>query len=255
MNHGLPIFLLVLLLPAYVWAEDCSKAIELFNQATMGEDMEVKERGFKKAIHLCRDPEVLARVYNNLADTYERTRRLSLALAYYRKALETKPDLATSYFSVGDIFFRVKDYSSAAVMYEKGLRYRPEDEESVKRREEALERAKKHIIIYFDFDSFRIPFRYLKRLDAVCAAIKKRGIDGLKEIRVIGHACSLGARAYNRHLSFRRARAVATYLKERFSADSPVLTVTGEGEDAPLLAGIDKNTRTLNRRVEIRFKH
>jgi len=254
-NHGLPIFLVVLLLSGYVWAEDCSKAIELFNQATMAEDMEVKERGFKKAIPLCRDPEVLARVYNNLADTYERTGRLSLALAYYRKALETKPDLATAYFSVGDIFFRVKDYCSASVIYEKGLRYRSEDEESIKKREEALERARKYIIIYFDFDSFRIPFRYLKRLDAVCAAIKKRGIDGLEETRVIGHACRLGARAYNRRLSFRRAEAVAAYLKECSSADSPVLTVTGVGEDAPLLAGVDKNARTLNRRVEIRLKY
>ncbi len=69
------------------------------------------------------------------------------------------------------------------------------------------------------------------------------------------HACSLGARAYNRHLSFRRAEAVATYLKECFSAAPPVLTVTGDGEDAPLLVGVDKNARTLNRRVEVRLKY
>ena len=236
------------------WAENCPKAIELYNQATETQDVKVKEQYFKKAIPLCSDSEILSRVYNNLADICDRTGRLSLALTYYRKALETKPDLATSYFSVGDIFFHVKDYSSSAVMYEKGLRYRPEDEESVKRREEAMERARKHIIIYFDFDSFKIPFRYLKRLDALCAATKKRGIDGLKEIRVIGHACSLGANAYNRHLSLRRAKAVATYLKECFSADSQVLTITGEGEDNPLLAGVDKNACTLNRRVEIRLK-
>ena len=69
------------------------------------------------------------------------------------------------------------------------------------------------------------------------------------------HTCSLGARAYNRHLSLRRAEAVATYLKKRFPADSPVLTVTGEGEDAPLLDSVDKNSRTLNRRTEIRLKY
>ena len=63
------------------------------------------------------------------------------------------------------------------------------------------------------------------------------------------------ARAYNRRLSFRRAEAVATYLKECFPADSRVLTVTGESEDAPLLAGVDKNARTLNRRVEIWLKY
>ena len=244
-----------LLLTTPSWAENCPRAIELYNQATQTQDVKAKERYFKEAILLCSDLEILSRVYNNLADTYERTGRLSLALAYYKKALEIKPDLATSYFSVGDIFFRIKDYCSAAVMYEKGLGYRPRDEESVKKREEALEKAKKYIVIYFDFDSSKIPVRYLKRLDAVYAAIKKRGIDGMEEIRVIGHACSLGARAYNKRLSFRRAEAVATYLKECFSADSRVLTVTGEGEDAPLLAGVDKNARTLNRRVEIRLKH
>lgn len=46
-----------------------------------------------------------------------------------------------------------------------------------------------------------------------------------------------------------------TYLKVYFSADSRVLTVTGEGEDAPLLAGTDKNAHTLNRRVEIGLKY
>ena len=44
-------------------------------------------------------------------------------------------------------------------------------------------------------------------------------------------------------------------MKESFSADSRVLTVTGEGEDAPLLVGVDKNAHTLNRRVEIRLKY
>ena len=244
-----------LLLTTPSWAENCPKAIELYNQATETQDVKVKEQYFKKAIPLCSDSEILSRVYNNLADIYDRTGRLSLAFTYYKKALETKPDLATSYFSVGDIFFHVKDYCSAAVMYAKGLRYRPEDEESVKKKGAALEGGKKYIIIYFDFDSSKIPFRYLKRLDAMCAAIKKQGINGLKEIRVIGHACSLGARAYNRRLSLRRAEAVATYLKECFSADSRVLTVTGEGEATPLLVGGDKNARILNRRVEIRLKY
>ena len=247
--------LLCLFLSTPSWSENCPKAIEFYNQATGTEDLKVREECFKEAIPLCSDSEIRSRVYNNLADTYEQTDRISLALSYYRKALETKSDLATAYFSVGDIFFRVKDYCSAAVMYEKGLKYRPEDQESSKRREEALDGAKKYIVIYFDFDSFEIPFRYVKRLDAVCAAIKKRAIDGVKEIMVIGHTCSLGVRAYNRRLSFSRAEAVATYLKEFFPADSPVLTVTGEGEDAPLLVGADKTANTLNRRVEITLKY
>ena len=247
------LFGLFLITPS--WAENCPKAIELYNQATETLDVKAKEQYFKEAIPLCSDPGILSRVYNNLADTYERTGRLSLALGFYKKALETKPDLSTAYFSVGDIFFQVKDYCSAAVMYKKGLGYSPEDEKSVKRWKEALEKAKSHTMIYFDFDSSKIPFRYLKRLDVICATIKERGIDGLKEIRVIGHACSLGEPTYNRRLSFKRAEVVVTYLKECFSADPLVLIVTGEGEDAPLLVGADKSARTLNRRVEIKLKY
>ena len=155
-------------------ADDCSKAVKLYNHATITDDLKVKEECFKEAIPLCSDSEIRSRIYNNLADTYERTGRSSIALFYYKKALENKSDLATAYFSVGDIFFKVKDYYSAAVMYEKGLGYCLEDEESVERWKEALEKAKNHTIIYFDFDSFRIPFRYLNRLDVICATIKER---------------------------------------------------------------------------------
>ena len=245
--------LIVLLVASHAWAEDCGKAIDLYNRATGEDDLAAKELYFKKAIPLCSDPEVLSRVLNNLADTYERTNRLSLALAYYKKALEAKPDLATSYFSVGDIFFTLEDHFSAAVMYGKGLRYRPEDEESLEKKEEAEARAKRHMVIYFDFDSFTIPDRYLKRLDVVGKATKEPGSDRLEEIRVIGHTCSLGPRAYNRHLSLRRAEEVARYLKERFSMDSDVVTVFAKGEDAPLLSNVDRNARILNRRVEIKL--
>ena len=74
-------------------------------------------------------------------------------------------------------------------------------------------------------------------------------------MRVIGHACSLGEPAYNRRLSFKRAEAVVTYMKEYLSANTLVLRVTGEGDDAPLLVGADKNARTVNRRVEIKLKY
>lgn len=250
MRQILPLFL-TLIFASNGWGADCSKAIELYNQATVAKDLQVKERGFKKAIPLCSDPIVLSKVYNNLADTYERQDRLLLALAYYRKALETKPDFATAYFSVGDIFFRLRDYFSAAVMYGKGLKYRSEDEESIQRKEQAETMAKGYMVIYFDFDSFRIPDRYLKRLDAVGKDIKERGIDGLLAIKVIGHTCDLGPRAYNRHLSLKRAKEVAKYVTEKFFVPTRTIQVIGKGEDAPMFVGSERNARILNRRVEI----
>ena len=246
--------LFVLILSSNVWGEDCAKAIELFNKATMIRGLEVKEHGFKKAVPLCSDPEILSRVYNNLADTYERTGRFSLALAYYKKALETKPNLATSYFSVGDIFFKLRDYYSATVMYEKGLKYRYEDKESLERKEEAVSKMKMYMVIYFDFDSFRIPERYSKRMALVGKTIKEIGIDTLSHISVIGHSCSLGPSAYNRRLSLRRAEEAAKYFKERFSVASSVVVVTPKGEDTPLFSGVDRTAYDLNRRVEIKLR-
>ena len=174
-----------------------------------------------------------------------------MALTYYKKALEAKPDLATSYFSVGDIFFRLKDYYSAAVMYEKGLKYRPEDKQSRQKKEEARARAGRYMVIYFDFDSLRIPERYLKRFDMVARTIKERRAVNLEEILVIGHTCDLGPEEYNRRLSLRRAREVAKYLKKKLSEGSVRLSVIAKGEDIPLLHGMNRNARVLNRRVEI----
>jgi len=245
--------LVLLILSSDVWGEDCNRAIELYNQATQASELETKERGFKKAAALCSDPEVLSRVYNNLADTYEQRGRLSLALTYYRKALERKSDLATSYFSVGDIFFRLKDYYSAAVMYGKGLRHIPEDKESWQKKKEAETKAKGSLVVHFDFDSYKIPVRYLRRLNTLVKQIKERGSDNLQGVRIIGHTCSLGPGAYNRHLSLKRAEEVARYLQEKLVVDAGVVTITAKGEAAPLLYGTDRNSHTLNRRVEIRI--
>lgn len=76
MTRTFPLFIL-LLLASHAWAEDCPKAIDLYNRATGEDDLAVRERCFKKAIALCSDPEVLSRVLNNLADIYERQDRLS----------------------------------------------------------------------------------------------------------------------------------------------------------------------------------
>ena len=83
--------------------------------------------------------------------------------------------------------------------------------------------------------------------------IKKRYSDSLQEVRVIGHTCRLGPGAYNRHLSLKRAEEVAGYLQEKLVVDAGVVIVTAKGEDAPLLYGIDRNSHSLNKRVEIRI--
>jgi len=199
------------------WGEDCRRAIELYNQGTISSSLKIKEQHFKDAISLCSDAKVLAKAYNNLADTYERGGRISKALIYYRKALEVDPRLAPAYFSVGDIFFGIKDYFSAAAMYKKGLRYEPGDEISLKQKQEAEIKSQRHMLIYFDFDSASISQRYLSRLDVVGKTLVEDKPKHNLMAKVIGHACPIGSNAYNRRLSLRRAKMVANHLKTKFS--------------------------------------
>ena len=160
-------------------------------------------------------------------------------------------DIATAYFSVGDIFFSIKDYFSAAAMYKKGLRYEPGDEMSRQRKKEAEIRSQKYMLIYFDFDSASIPPHYLSRLDVVGRILAADKPKLRLMASVIGHACHLGPSAYNRRLSLRRAKAVASHLHTKFSLNPKQIIVAAQGEDAPILSGKNKATLPLNRRVEV----
>jgi len=228
-------------------AEDCTKATALYNRALDTQALRQRERLLRKALPLCSQPEVFARLYNNLADTYEKQNRLSLALRFYRQALRAKPDLATAYFSVGDIFNRLGDYQSAAIMYGKGLRYQPSDEDAEKKRDAEV-KARRRMVIYFSHDSFKLPVVYLSRLDIIGDAVVQ---DHGSRIQVIGHTCDLGSHSYNRKLSLKRAQEVAAYLAEHFGVTPARVEVLWKGESEGVLPGRDKESRELNRCAEI----
>lgn len=186
-----------------------------------------------------------------LGDLYETKGEYSLALGYYRKAIKTKNDFATPYIGVGDIFYELGDYYSAYVMYGKALRFKPEDEELIKSRKKAEEGFRKKMVIYFDLDSFSIPDEYIFRLQ-VLSDVLAAGNKG--RIEITGHTCDIGSRGYNRRLSERRAKAVKDYLKGYFTIDEDKIITRGKGEETPFLRGGDKDSRILNRRVEIVLK-
>lgn len=237
------------LLPGPADSEDCQKAIALYNQGTLSNDLEEKEGCFKQAIPLCSNPEVLSRVYNNLADLYETREELSQALLHYRKALEIKGDLATPYVSAGDIFFKLGDYYSAFILYGKGVRHLPDDEGLRKSREEAERGWKQKMLLYFDLGSSRIPDPYRYRLQQIGEAARSK--PGRKRVTVVGYTCDLGPQGYNRRLSRRRAEAVARTLKSHFPLGESTVITLGRGEEGPLLPNRDEEARVLNRRVEV----
>lgn len=239
-------------IPLYAAGWDCKSAVEFYNKGTLSNNDQEKERCFRKAISLCSDPEILSRVLNNLGDFYEKKKEYSKALNFYRKAIEKKPDLSTSYFGVGDIFFTLGDYYSAFIMYKKGLRYNPDDEEYLKKLKEVEIEFKKNIIIYFDFNSYKLSDHYIYRLQLIGESIK--GNSGKTKVMVIGHTCNLGPKWYNLFLSQKRAEAVAQFLREKFSIEGNTIITIGKGEGEPLLSNEDKWARTLNRRVEVIIK-
>ena len=71
-------------------------------------------------------------------------------------------------------------------------------------------------------------------------------------IAVTGHADSTGDEAYNKALSFDRARVVADWLNER-GVDEERLRVTGAGSSVPIADNATRYGRGLNRRIEILF--
>ncbi len=111
--------------------------------------------------------------------------------------------------------------------------------------------------VYFDFDSDKLTPTAVYKLNRLLQRIKDSG--QVLTASIVGHADHLGDASYNQALSARRATAVKSYLDSQGFSNSQVLTVTAEGENAPITEGCDKaggKSQTINclqpdRRVEI----
>jgi outer membrane protein OmpA-like peptidoglycan-associated protein len=88
-----------------------------------------------------------------------------------------------------------------------------------------------------------------KSLDNVVAALKAMPANSGR-VAIEGHTDSRGARAYNRDLAERRARAVRDYLISR-GLTGDMFVVEGVGPDRPVADNRSAEGRANNRRVEI----
>jgi outer membrane protein OmpA-like peptidoglycan-associated protein len=88
-----------------------------------------------------------------------------------------------------------------------------------------------------------------KSLDNVVAALKAMPANSGRVV-IEGHTDSRGARAYNRDLAERRARAVRDYLISR-GLTGDMFTLEGVGPDRPVADNRSAEGRANNRRVEI----
>jgi outer membrane protein OmpA-like peptidoglycan-associated protein len=105
--------------------------------------------------------------------------------------------------------------------------------------------AEKPILtVYFDFNSWHLKGVERKKIKDALPSLKSA--DALK---VTGYTCDVGSQPVNDELALRRARAVASYLRE-VGIKGEDLSVEGRGK----CCYTDPDRRSLNRRAEITRK-
>ena len=100
---------------------------------------------------------------------------------------------------------------------------------------------------HFDFDKSVLKPEGKAKLDDLVGKLKA---VNLEVVIAIGHADSIGSKAYNQKLSVRRADSVKAYLVSKGIQANRIYT-EGKGETQPVADNRTKEGRAKNRRVEI----
>lgn len=100
----------------------------------------------------------------------------------------------------------------------------------------------------FEFDSAQLTSAGRAELDKLVT--KMNSHNGIDEVKVEGHADSIGEAEYNQSLSERRAATVRAYLKS--SLNGVNVSASGMGESAPVADNSTETGRQKNRRVEVK---
>ena len=101
--------------------------------------------------------------------------------------------------------------------------------------------------ILFGFDSDKLTPQAVKSVEEMAKVLKKYEDT---EIVIEGHTDNKGSAQYNHKLSERRAKEVASRLKE-LGVGNNRLTTKGYGLDQPVASNDTEAGRTQNRRVEV----
>lgn len=107
---------------------------------------------------------------------------------------------------------------------------------------------------WFDTDRAILRPEGKSELDKLSVQLLEAQSQGLvserNKVVIIGHTDSRGSRAYNQHLSERRAKSVARYLKTQCIPTTAMLAL-GKGELQPVASNRTHAGMQKNRRVEI----
>lgn len=73
-------------------------------------------------------------------------------------------------------------------------------------------------------------------------------------IKITGHTDNVGSKQYNKRLSEKRAKAIATYLVTKRRIKENRIVTEGFGEDRPIASNDSEQGKAKNRRIEVSFK-
>jgi outer membrane protein OmpA-like peptidoglycan-associated protein len=107
------------------------------------------------------------------------------------------------------------------------------------------------ILDKFRFESAALEPHHRRQLNDLANQVKS---NSQAEIEIIGYADTTGPLAFNQKLSEQRANAVRDYLLSRGVEGSKIKSVSGRGEEEPLVPERAEADRARNRRVEIFFR-
>lgn len=104
--------------------------------------------------------------------------------------------------------------------------------------------------VLFGKDSATIRSAPAARLGEIADELRRRGAG---RVRIVGYTDDLGSATHGLDLSRRRARAVASALRDDLSVASYAFTVVGKGEADPAVPNISEANRRINRRVVVAY--
>jgi OmpA-OmpF porin, OOP family len=116
---------------------------------------------------------------------------------------------------------------------------------------ENIEMDKTYVLknLQFEFNSSRLSYAARESLDGLAAWLVQ---NPSVVVRLSGHTDDVGGDKYNLTLSQKRARSVADYLIGQ-GIDEGRVFAKGYGKEKPLLDDTSEVSRTINRRVEVKF--
>jgi outer membrane protein OmpA-like peptidoglycan-associated protein len=120
-------------------------------------------------------------------------------------------------------------------------------------RPDSFESKEWKFILNINFDTNRATIKkeYFSRLKEIGEILKKNPkMKGVIE----GHTDNVGSKKFNLKMSIRRAEAVAQHLIKTFGIPADRLRVEGFGMSRPITENATLNGRSMNRRIEAKFK-